>query len=156
MIMIVSRLQEGIGETFVQKAAECRWISMQTVAPFYQKCANSRTIKSQGRSVLKYNGKQDLILISKKKFWCSCDLDVFVPKEQQYCKQSLAFLLAFKQSVWPLFGLFFALFGFLLKFSSGNPGCAECFSISGCCFLSVAVLLLSQINLSGSGLYITT
>jgi len=63
------------------------------------------------------------------------------------------FFLAFKQSVWPLC---FALFGFLLKFSSGNPGCAECVSISGHCFPSVAVLLLSQTNLSGSGLYIIT
>jgi len=31
------------------------------------------------------------------------------------------FFLAFKQSVWPFYGLFLALFGFLLKFSSGNP-----------------------------------
>jgi len=34
----------------------------------------------------------------------------------------LAFFLAFKQSVWPLSGLFSALFGFLLNFSSGNTG----------------------------------
>jgi len=34
--------------------------------------------------------------------------------------------------------------------------CAECFSISGYCFRFVAVLLLSQINLSGSGLDIIT
>jgi len=31
------------------------------------------------------------------------------------------FLLAFKQSIRPFAGLFLALFGFLLKFSSGNP-----------------------------------
>jgi len=46
----------------------------------------------------------------------------FVTKEWQYRKQSLSFLLAFKQSVWPFSGLFLALFGFLLKFSSGNHG----------------------------------
>jgi len=32
------------------------------------------------------------------------------------------FFLAFKQSVWPFSGLFSALYGFLLKLSSGNPG----------------------------------
>jgi len=37
------------------------------------------------------------------------------------------FFLAFKQSVWPFPGLFLALLGFLLKFSSGNPeGKADC------------------------------
>jgi len=66
------------------------------------------------------------------------------------------FFLAFKQSAWHFFGLFFVLFGFLLKFSSGNPGCAECVSISGYCFPSSVVLLLSQMNVSGSGLYIIT
>jgi len=45
-----------------------------------------------------------------------------VTKEWHYRKKSLAFFLAFKQSVWPFSGLFSALFGFLLKFSSGNPG----------------------------------
>jgi len=35
------------------------------------------------------------------------------------------FFLTFKQSVWPFFGLFFALFGFLLKFSSGNPAWSD-------------------------------
>jgi len=34
----------------------------------------------------------------------------------------VCFFLAFKQSVWPFYSLFLALFGFLLKFSSGNPG----------------------------------
>jgi len=59
---------------------------------------------------------------------------------------------------WPLnSSLALFCFGFLLKFSSGNPGCAECISVSGYCFPSVAVLLLSQINLiSGSGLYVIT
>jgi len=49
------------------RTESCRWIRVQTVAPFYPKCAISRTIKIQGRSVLQYNAKQDLILISKKK-----------------------------------------------------------------------------------------
>jgi len=31
------------------------------------------------------------------------------------------FFLAFKQAVYPFSGLFLAFFGFLLKFSSGNP-----------------------------------
>jgi len=31
------------------------------------------------------------------------------------------FFLTFEKGVWPFFGLFLALFGFLLKFSSGNP-----------------------------------
>ena len=34
--------------------------------------------------------------------------------------------------------------------------CAECCSVSGHCFPSVTVLLLSHINLSGSGLHIIT
>jgi len=29
------------------RTENCRWISMQTVAPFYQQCAISRTMKSQ-------------------------------------------------------------------------------------------------------------
>jgi len=48
----------------------CRWISMQTVAPLYRKCAisQSQTMKSQ-RSIsneLHYNAKIDLIAILKK------------------------------------------------------------------------------------------
>jgi len=98
------------------RTESCRWTSMQTVAPFYPKCAISRSMKSQARSVLQYNAKQDLILISKKQNWYSCNLDVFCDKGIAIL-QSLPFF-------WPLnsqFGLFFffALFGFLLKFSSG-------------------------------------
>jgi len=52
------------------RAKCCRWISMQTVAPFYPKFAISQTKKSQGRSVLQYSAEQDSILISKKfLFW---------------------------------------------------------------------------------------
>ena len=50
------------------RTESCRWISMQTVAPFYTKCAISRSMKNKVRSVLQYNAKQDLILISKKQF----------------------------------------------------------------------------------------
>jgi len=46
----------------------CRWISMQTVAPFYPKCAISQTMKIQEKSVLQCNAKQNLILILTKKF----------------------------------------------------------------------------------------
>jgi len=58
-----------------------------------------------------------------------------------FCDKGIAILrtkfgsfLALKQSVWHFFGLFSALFGFLLKFSSGNPGCDEvCFLDFGGC-----------------------
>jgi len=43
-------------------------------------------MKSQGRSVLQYNAKQELILISKKIFFDIFNLDVFVTKEWQYHK----------------------------------------------------------------------
>jgi len=87
------------------RTESCRWTSMQTVAPFYPKCAISRSMKSQGRSVLQYNAKQDLILISKKQNWYSCNLDVFCDKGIAIL-QSLPFF-------WPLnsqFGLFWPLF----------------------------------------------
>jgi len=45
------------------------WISMQTVALLYPKCAFSQNMKNQGRSVVEYNAKQDSILISKKIFF---------------------------------------------------------------------------------------
>jgi len=57
-------MQEGMGETFVQKVfggSVCTlWL--------YPKCAISQIMKSQVRSVLQYNAMQDLILISKKLF----------------------------------------------------------------------------------------
>ena len=47
----------------------------------------------------------------EEKIWYSCNLDVFCDKG-----------MAIPQTVGlAFFGLFFALFGFLLKFSSGNP-----------------------------------
>jgi len=57
-----------MGDDFRRVGADerCRWISIQTVALFYPKCAISQTTKSQ-RSInndLQYNSKQDLILIA--------------------------------------------------------------------------------------------
>jgi len=55
-------------DDFRMGAENCRWISVQTVAPLYPKCAISPTMKSQ-KSIsneLQCNAKQDLILISKK------------------------------------------------------------------------------------------
>jgi len=54
-----------MGETRAQSG---RWVGMQTVAPFYPKCAISQNMKNQGRSMLQYNAMQNLILISKKIF----------------------------------------------------------------------------------------
>jgi len=53
---------------------------MQTVAPFYPKCAISQTMKSPGRSLLQYNPMQDLILVSKKMFYDILNIDVFCDK----------------------------------------------------------------------------
>jgi len=50
------------------RAESCRWISMQTVGPFYPKFAISQIMKCLGRSLLQYNAKQDLILISNTFF----------------------------------------------------------------------------------------
>jgi len=44
-----------------------------------------------------------------------CDKGIAIPQKR------FGFFLAFEQCVWPFFDLFLALFGFLLKFSSGNP-----------------------------------
>jgi len=44
-----------------------------------------------------------------------CDKGMAIPQIK------FGFFLAFKQSVWPFSGLFLALFGFLSKFSFGNP-----------------------------------
>ena len=121
MILIVST---GVNRRDY-RTESCRWISAQTVAPFYPKCAISQTMKSQGRPVLPHNAKQDLILISKKQFWYSCILDVFYDKGMEIPQIKFGFFLAFKQSVWP----FFALFGFLLIFSCGNPEPAGLFEI---------------------------
>jgi len=74
MILIISTGMNGR----VFRAESCRCISMETVAPFYPKCAISQTMKRQRRSVLQCNAKQDLILISKKVFFDILNLDVFL------------------------------------------------------------------------------
>jgi len=71
-----------------------------------------------GLRLYKYKNMQDLISILKKISshvliirW------IFVPKENEYHQQSLALF-------WPWtdrFGLFQALFGCILQFSSGSP-----------------------------------
>ena len=162
------------------RAESCRWISMQTVAPFLPKVCNFMNHEKSGKisapvwrrrtnrrsccppmsnpstawpdsagrwdnrmaaqllpwdlakqwleglarkkEVLQHDAKQDLILVSKKKIWYSCNLDVFCGKGMAIPQIKFGFFLAFKQSVWPVFGLFIVLFGFLLKFSSDNPG----------------------------------
>jgi len=45
MILIVSPAVNG--RDF--RAESCRWISIQTVAPLYPKCAISQSMKSQGK-----------------------------------------------------------------------------------------------------------
>jgi len=57
-----------MGEDFRVDTESCRWISMQTVALLYPKCAISQTMNSQRstRNELQYKPKQDLISISKK------------------------------------------------------------------------------------------
>jgi len=58
----------------------------------------------------------------EKNFWYACNLRVFCDKGMAIPHIKFGFFLAFKQLVWPFSGLFLALFGFLLKFPSGNPG----------------------------------
>jgi len=43
------------------RTESCRWINMQTVAPFYPKCAISRTMKSQGRPVLQCGAEEQTV-----------------------------------------------------------------------------------------------
>jgi len=63
------------------------WISMQTIALLYPKCAISQNMKNQERSVLLYETKQDSILISKKKIFDMLVIWMFfVAKEWQYRK----------------------------------------------------------------------
>ena len=137
------------------RTESCRWISMQTVAPLYQVCDVTNQEKS-GTISASVQCQARFSLNFEEKFWYSCNLDVFCDKRMAILQIKFGYFSGLETVGLAFFGLFFALFGFLLEFSSGNPGCAECFSISGYCFPSVAVLLLFQINLSGSGLYIIT
>jgi len=83
---------------------------MQTVASFYPNFAISQTMKSQGRSVLQYNAKQDLILILKNFFYILV-IQIFLWQNNDNTANEVCFYS----------GLVLALFGFLLKLSSGNP-----------------------------------
>ena len=61
-------LATSLNGWFCMGAESCQWISMQSVAPLYPKCAISQTMKIR-RSIsneLQYKAKQDLIQISKK------------------------------------------------------------------------------------------
>ena len=93
-----------------------------TVALLHSKCAISQNMKSQGRSVLQYNAKQDLISISKKNFFDMLVIQILFSDKRMAIPWIEFFFMDIKQSVWPFSGLFLALFGFLLKLSSGNPG----------------------------------
>jgi len=66
MILVVST--EWMGDDFRMGKEVFRWISVQTVASLYPKCAISQTTKSQ-RSIgneLQYKAMQELISISEK------------------------------------------------------------------------------------------
>jgi len=56
------------------------------------------------------------------------NLDVFCDKGRAIPQTKFDLFLAF-QSVWTLSGLFFALFGFLLKLSSCNPDSTSVFAV---------------------------
>jgi len=80
--------------------------------------ASRRSISDE----LQYKTKQDFNQISRKIFkdihvfqMFFCDKGTAIPQTR------IVFFVAFKQPVWPFYGLHLALFGFLLKFSSGNP-----------------------------------
>ena len=71
-----------------------------------------------------YNAKQDLILILKNISYDVLVIHRFLCDKRMAIPQiKFDFFLAFNPSVWPFSDLFLALFGFLLKFSSGNPVC---------------------------------
>ena len=92
---------------------------MQIVAPFYPKCAISQAMRSRGGSVLQYNAKQDHNF--EDNFFDILEVRCFCNKGMAISQIKSGFFLVFKQLVWRFSGLFFALFDFLLKLSSGNP-----------------------------------
>ena len=63
--------------------------------------------KDVGRSVFQYKAKQDLILISKRNFWCSCNLDVFCDRGMAILQIKFGFFSGLLNSrlglFWPLF-----------------------------------------------------
>jgi len=112
-----------MGDGFRIRAKIYPWISVKTVAPLQPKCAFPQTMRSQRNlnDELQYKAKQDLISISKKfsneilVIWMFlCDKGIAMPQRK------FGYFLALTQSVWPFSVLSLALFGFLLKLSSGN------------------------------------
>jgi len=96
---------------WVQKAVDRSVCKLLHYCTQSVKCAISQTMKSQGRSVLQYNAKQDLILISKKNFFDMLVIYVFFCDKRMVIPLiKLSFFLAFKQSVWPFSGLFLLAF----------------------------------------------
>ena len=104
-------------------AESCRWISMQTVALLYPKCAISYTMKSQ-RSIsnnelqppTQCHARVNLIVISKTFFWYSCNLNVYLWQRNVNTANKVFFFLTFKQSVWPFSGLFYHCLAFYWNF----------------------------------------
>ena len=97
--------------------------SMQSVTLMHPQCAISQTMKSQRniRNELQRKVKEGVISISKKTsvifLYFRC---VFRDKGIAISQTKFRFFLACKQK---RFGLFLAVFGFLLKFLSGNLEC---------------------------------
>ena len=96
---------------------------MQTVAPVKPKCAISQTMYSQrnkkwapvqAQARLNRDLKKIIIILVFKDMFC-CDKGIAMPRTK------FGFFLGLKYSVWPFSGLVLALFGFFLRFSSGNP-----------------------------------
>jgi len=79
---MIMNLSTGVkGRDF--RAESCRWISVQTMAPFYPKCAISPKVcnftnhknSTKISALVQYQAR--FILISEENFLCSCNLDVF-------------------------------------------------------------------------------
>jgi len=91
---------------------------------------------------LQYNAKIDLMSKLKKTSYAILVIHMFLCDNGKAIPHiKFGFFLAFNQSVWPFSGFFLALFGFLLKFSSDNPGpdCQTCERI-----VTVLVVIVSQ------------
>ena len=131
LILVLCAAVNGVD--FRMDAESYRWISMQTVAPLYPKCAisQSHTMQSQ-RSIsneLQHNAKIDLNLNVEKNSYDILVIHMFLCDKAMAIPQTkFGFCLAFNQSVWPSSGLFLALFGFLLTFFSGC-GLFYCWSL---------------------------
>ena len=97
---------------------------MQTVALLHAECAISQTEKS--RKISAPVQRQAIFNLNfEEKIGYACNLCALCDKGMAILHIKCGFFLAFKQVVWPFSGVFLALFGFLLKFSSSdNPGSA--------------------------------